>query len=341
MVVYEKLYFRHRKSKFMNIGGKTIFDWLFTIALLFTFGIAEAKSDETQVNIYKRFTALQCDSLVKTNETNPNFVILDVRTPSEWGNYHLNGSINHSTGSATFDAELATLPKHKIYLLHCQSGSRSAGAFSKMKNLGFAEVYEMIGGISGWRNTGLPTTTATGPKLMVVSVIKTTKSGMNDSTMITVTNRANAVLSFTKLTFTDDHVVQTDFDKLKTLTGAQDYSFFVVHQAGTGDTTQVSLESNGGNISLSVGNSLVVYAGNKVTSTFRLYPNPVSYKLFFDTGNKTIEEITVSDLNGKQLVNLQSDCIENIDVSAFKNGIYLARIKTTDGIFTQKFVVKR
>lgn len=341
MVVFEKLYFRHCKSKCMNIDGKTIFNWLFTIVLLFTFGTAEAKSDETQVNIYNRFTALQCDSLVKTNEINPNFVILDVRTPSEWGNYHLNGSINHSTGSATFDAELSTLPKHKIYLLHCQSGSRSAGAFSKMKNLGFAEVYEMIGGISAWRNTGLPTTTATGPKLMVVSVVKNTKSTGNDTTAVTITNRANGVLSFSNLSFTDAHAVQSSFDNQKTMTGAEDYSFFVVHPAGMGDSTHVSLASNGGIVTFTIGNSLSTNAVVNPLAELKLYPNPVSDRLFFDTGTATIEEITISDLTGKQLVNLQSDCIENIDVSAFKNGIYLARIKTTDGIFTQKFVVKR
>lgn len=324
------------KSKFLV--SVVIFPGLF----LFINIALHAEEKDNQVNIYRRFSAIQCDSLVKANETNPNFVILDVRTPGEWNNYHLSGSINHSTGSATFDAELAGLPKHKRYLLHCQSGSRSAGAFTKMKNLGFSEVYEMIGGISAWRSAGLPTTTATAPKLMVVSMIKTAKNGINDSTLVTVTNRANGILSFSNLSISDAHSVQTNFDKLITLSGAQDYSFYVVHQSGFGDTTGILLESNGGNISFTIENSLSTNVADSQFSKIKLYPNPVSDKLFFDAGPEMIEEITISDLTGKQLAILQpAEFSVNMDVSAFKNGIYLARIKTDRHIFTQKVVVKK
>ena len=323
------------KSKFLV--SVVIFPGLF----LFINMALHAEEKDNQANIYRRFSAIQCDSLVKANETNPNFVILDVRTPGEWNNYHLSGSINHSTGSATFDAELAGLPKYKRYLLHCQSGSRSAGAFTKMKNLGFAEVYEMIGGISAWRSAGLPTTTATAPKLMVVS-IKTAKNGINDSTLVTVTNRANGILSFSNLSISDVHSVQTNFDKLITLSGAQDYSFYVVHQSGIGDTTGILLESNGGNISFTIENSLSTNMADSQFSKLKLYPNPVSDRLFFDAGPEMIEEITISDLTGKQLAILQpAEFSVNIDVSAFKNGIYLARIKTDRHIFTQKVVVKK
>lgn len=324
------------KSKFLV--SVVIFPGLF----LFINMALHAEEKDNQANFYRRFSAIQCDSLVKANETNPNFVILDVRTPGEWNNYHLSGSINHSTGSATFDAELAGLPKYKRYLLHCQSGSRSAGAFTKMKNLGFAEVYEMIGGISAWKSAGFPTTTATAPKLMVVSVMKINQNTHNDTTLVTVTNRANGILSFSKLTLTDEHTVQTSFDNQKTLNGAQDYSFYVVHPAGLGDTTRISLESNGGNISFTIGNSLSTNLAASQFSKLKIYPNPVSDRLFFDAGNETIEEIIISDLTGKQLAILQPAGFSvNIDVSAFKNGIYLARIKTDSRIFTQKFVVKR
>jgi rhodanese-related sulfurtransferase len=317
-----------------------LFSFLFAISFNVKNVIAE--ENNSSGNIYKQMTALKCDSLVKANETNPNFVILDVRSLTEWTGYHLNGSINHSTGNATFDAELAALPKHKLYLLHCQSGSRSAGAFEKMKKLGFAEVYEMIGGISAWRNAGLPTTTLSSPKLMVVSAIKKSNSAGNDSTQVTVTNRANGVLSFSNYTFTDEHVVKSDFNILKTIEGAQDYSFFVVHPAGLGDTTLVALSSNGGNVSLAIGNSLSVYAGSNPTPELRLYPNPVTDRIIIDTSNEWIEEITITDLTGKLLVNLKSSEIsKRIDVSEFREGIYLARVKIRDEIITRKFVVKR
>jgi hypothetical protein len=211
-----------------------------------------------------------------------------------------------------------------------------------MKNLRFAEVYEMIDGITAWRNAGLPTTTVSGPKLMVASVAKSTKSAGNDTTFVTVTNRANGVLSFSNLLFTDSHAVQTNFDKLKTIAGAEDYSFFIIHPAGMGDSTHVSLTSNGGTITFAIGNSLSTNAFFNPLKEIKLYPNPVSERLFFDAGIATIEEITISDLTGKQVANLHpSGNIENIDVSALSNGIYMARIKSGERIITQKFVVKQ
>jgi len=111
---------------------------LFVCLFISKFVLAEQQ--EIKGNIYKRFTAAQCDSLIKANKTNPNFVILDVRTPGEYSSYHLIDAINRNTGDPNFDAQLASLPKHKLFLMHCQSGGRSAGAFVKMKELGFAEV---------------------------------------------------------------------------------------------------------------------------------------------------------------------------------------------------------
>lgn len=323
------------KSKFLSSFV------LLNFIVLFTFHSSTADEKGNQANIYKRFTALQCDSLIKANESNPNFVILDVRTPSEWNNYHLLGSVNHSTGSATFDAELAALPKHKLYLLHCQSGGRSAGAFAKMKTLGFAEVYEMIGGLNSWNSAKLPTTTISGPKLMVISVIKNTNNAANDTTQVTVTNRSNGVLSFTNISFTDEHSVQTDFNNLKTLSGAEDYTFNIVHPAGLGDTTLLSLQSNGGNINITIGNSLSTLAISNSITELKLFPNPVSDILFFDAGNVILEKIDITDLTGKiVLTRLSYTNREDVDVSGFKAGIYFARIKTQNRMITRKFVVK-
>jgi rhodanese-related sulfurtransferase len=328
----------------MNFGQNTISRLLFSVVLIGAFTIVNAKTKDSNSNIYKRFSAVQCDSLVKASELNPEFVILDVRTPNEFNSYHLKGAINYNSGGGNvFDEQLKSLPKHKLYLLHCQSGSRSAVAFTKMKNLGFEEVYEMIGGISAWRSAGFPTTTAVEPKLMIVSVTtKTTKSAVNDTTLVTITNRANGALSFSNLFFNDEHTVQTDFDNLKTLSGAQDYTFLIVHQAGLGDTTKVTLESNGGNISFEIGNSLSTYACLNQVTELKLYPNPVSGRLFFDAGNELMEEIHISDLSGKIVLEIKSENnTENINVSLLPAGIYLARIKLKNDIITRKFVVKR
>jgi rhodanese-related sulfurtransferase len=111
---------------------------------------------DPEANKYKTISALSCDSLIKANTENPNFVILDVRTPDVWKSEHLSGSINRNYYDADFDAQLNALPKNKIFLLHCQSGGRSAPSLAKLKNLNFAEVYEMSGGINLWKANHFP-----------------------------------------------------------------------------------------------------------------------------------------------------------------------------------------
>jgi len=294
-------------------------------------------------NIYKQLNVVKCDSLVKANQTNPNFVILDVRTPGEWNSAHLLGSINHSTGNTTFDAELAALPKHKIYLLHCQSGTRRAPAFAKMKNLGFAEVYEMIGGIGAWKSAGFTTTTYAGPKLMLVSVLKiSSKSAAYDTTRVTVTNRANGSLSFTGIKIKDDHSVNHNFDLARTLNGAGDYSFLIFHPAGFGDSTKIAVESNGGNIGFAIGNPLFVYAETNRIPEIKIYPNPVSDFLNISTTHSLIDEISIFNLSGRLVYRvLTQKNSEVIDLSEFKEGFYLSRIKVEGQIITHKIIVSR
>ena len=52
--------------------------------------------------------------------------------------------------SPLYAEDLDQLDKTKMYLIHCKSGGRSAGAFNTMKELEFMEVYNMPGGINQW-----------------------------------------------------------------------------------------------------------------------------------------------------------------------------------------------
>ncbi len=43
-----------------------------------------------------------------------------------------------------------------MYLIYCRSGRRSAGALDMMEEIGFREVYNMVGGIVQWEAERLP-----------------------------------------------------------------------------------------------------------------------------------------------------------------------------------------
>ncbi len=305
-----------------------------------------AKESVVLENIYGRLTAIQCDSLIKANEPNPNFVILDVRTPAEWNAYHIMGSINRSTGLADFTAQLDALPKQKIFLLHCQSGGRSAGAFAKMKELGFAEVYEMIGGINSWNSAKLPTTTISQPKLMLVSYDGITSGNSSDTIKVTVTNRANGNLTFGTVSFSDIHNIINNFNPGIELQGAQDYTFSIVHSPGySGDeSTKISMESNGGKIDLEIEfkNGIIVGIEEQQIEQITVYPNPVSQRLYFKpNGMNYFDEISVINLAGQKVItNTQISVSNGIDISYLKNGIYILSVKTGNRIFTEKFIVR-
>ncbi len=97
-------------------------------------------------------------TLIQDNQNNPDFVIIDVRTPEEFAEEHIENAINVDFRSETFRDELNKLDKNKTYLVYCRSGGRSGSALEIMKELNFREVYNMLGGINVWKSEGLPTT---------------------------------------------------------------------------------------------------------------------------------------------------------------------------------------
>jgi len=100
--------------------------------------------------IHEDITVNQADSLITANSANPNFIILDVRTSSEYSGGHIKHAINIDYYSPTLRTQLNLLNKNDIYLVHCQSGGRSAMAIDTMQVLGFIETYNMLGGIGAW-----------------------------------------------------------------------------------------------------------------------------------------------------------------------------------------------
>ena len=78
-------------------------------------------------------------------------VILDVRTEDEFESGHIPNAFNIdlSMGPGFIDAVNA-LDKNKSYYVYCRSGARSAQAVQLMRDLGFSETYNLIGGILEW-----------------------------------------------------------------------------------------------------------------------------------------------------------------------------------------------
>jgi len=78
-------------------------------------------------------------------------VILDVRTPEEVAEGYIPGaiSIDFYLGQGFLDG-LEKLDRSKNYYVYCRSGNRSGQACAVMQSLGFANTYNLPGGILDW-----------------------------------------------------------------------------------------------------------------------------------------------------------------------------------------------
>ena len=76
---------------------------------------------------------------------------------------------------------------------------------------------------------------------------------------------------------------------------------------------------------------------NNETANIRIYPNPVTEKLFINTTGDKILSVEVLNMTGKVL---EKTAQPEISFNSFKSGVYLIKVKTPKGTFTQK-IIKR
>ena len=83
-------------------------------------------------------------------------VLLDVRTPEEFAEGHLDGALNIDVSSPDFPAQIAELDPAATYAVYCRSGNRSQTAMTLMAEAGIDNTADLGGGIGAWAQAGLP-----------------------------------------------------------------------------------------------------------------------------------------------------------------------------------------
>jgi rhodanese-related sulfurtransferase len=120
-------------------------------------GCSNEPTPTTTDQIIRKIPVSEANTMMQGSMGMSNFVILDVRTPSEFAAGHLAGAIMIDFNAGNFRAEVDKLDKNKRYLVYCRTDNRSGQAVALMKDLGFKEVYDMTGGITAWTAAGYPT----------------------------------------------------------------------------------------------------------------------------------------------------------------------------------------
>lgn len=82
--------------------------------------------------------------------------LIDVRKPSEYAEGYIADAKNINFYDDDFEERVTALKKDKPILVYCKKGGRSGKTYKLLKSKGYAEVYDLKGGISAWSKASKP-----------------------------------------------------------------------------------------------------------------------------------------------------------------------------------------
>lgn len=130
---------------------------LLSIAALVFASCSSSGSANTTAQRPDRIRAAEAGEASQIHANRPaELVVLDVRTPEEFSEAHLDGATLLDFYETDFTDRLAELDRDAPYLLYCRSGNRSGQTAVLMDELGFIDVTEIEGGIVSWMQAGHP-----------------------------------------------------------------------------------------------------------------------------------------------------------------------------------------
>lgn len=101
------------------------------------------------MGLFSWFASPDIHDGLEAYRTSPGAVLLDVRTPQEYGEGHIPGSVNLPLQEINRIDEVVQEEDTPLFV-YCYSGARSGQAVHALKRAGYTSVTN-IGGISGYR----------------------------------------------------------------------------------------------------------------------------------------------------------------------------------------------
>ena len=98
----------------------------------------------------KKFEILKYSDFKNKIESS-DVILIDVRTPMEYSQGHIQGSVNVDfKEEKDFQNYFKNLDKSETIFLYCRSGNRSKKSAEKLIDLGFNKIYDLDGGFIEW-----------------------------------------------------------------------------------------------------------------------------------------------------------------------------------------------
>ncbi len=119
---------------------------LLSFLFLTTYSCKETNNNAT----IELITVEEMDSLLDISKVQ----LIDVRTPEEYAEGHIDGAVNIDFRDKNFEALVAKVDKSKPVAVYCGRGGRSGKCSSYMKKAGFTKIYDLDGGLTEWKFKG-------------------------------------------------------------------------------------------------------------------------------------------------------------------------------------------
>lgn len=116
--------------------------------LLFLISSSVACKSQTK-EVYKIVDVVTFKNELSNNEIQ----LVDVRTPKEYNDGHIENAILIDYKSEDFSKKIQELDKEKPVYLYCRSGNRSGKASLILIASGFEEIIDLEGGYLAWSKT--------------------------------------------------------------------------------------------------------------------------------------------------------------------------------------------
>lgn len=127
---------------------------LFIVMLLFAFNASACGMGE-HVGGYENSDVNHAHTHWKVGAASPiPFLFLDVRTPGEYSEGHIQGSVLIPVQELA--ERLSEVPKDKRVYVYCHAGVRSVRASNMLVAAGFTNIENVDGGIEAWKRAGYP-----------------------------------------------------------------------------------------------------------------------------------------------------------------------------------------
>ena len=111
---------------------------------------------ETMQKIFRKYrnnddTIIDYETEKTIMKNDKEAILIDVRSPQEYSEGHLDKSINFPLYDLERDNKKIQDKKNNIIIIYCQSGSRSKKAIEILKKQGYLNLYEIQGGLDNIR----------------------------------------------------------------------------------------------------------------------------------------------------------------------------------------------